>query len=121
MKTERGIQRSKKTGYVLRSTCRHKRNEGRGPVEGQGPVKDVLGPSVNHVLVLKQRYPWFPLTIWLFFYFLKKAFQLSISSKDAEDQLLETSYLVLLIAVILAGLALTIFVLLELYATFSSQ
>lgn len=69
---------------------------------------------------LKQRYPWFPLTIWLLFYFIKQAVQLSIYSKDSEDQLLETSYLVLLIAVILAGLALTTFVLLELYTTFSS-
>lgn len=69
---------------------------------------------------LKQRYPWFPLTIWLLSYFIKQAVQLSIYSKEAEDQLLETSYLVLLIAVILAGLALTTFVLLELYATFSS-
>ena len=70
---------------------------------------------------LKQRYPWFPLTIWLLFYFMKQAIQLSISSKDVEDRLLETSYLVLLVAVILAGLALTVFVLLELYATFSSR
>jgi hypothetical protein len=31
---------------------------------------------------LKQRYPWFPLTIWLPFYFFKRAVQLSISSKD---------------------------------------
>jgi hypothetical protein len=70
---------------------------------------------------LKQRYPWFPLTIWLLFYFVKQAVQLSISSKDVEDQLLETSYLVLLVAVILAGLALTTYVLLELYTTFSPQ
>ena len=69
---------------------------------------------------LRQRYPWFPLAGWLLLYFIKQAIQLSISSKDAEDRLLETSYLVLLIAVVLAGLALTIFVLLELYATFSS-
>jgi len=75
-----------------------------------------------HFLIspFKQRYPWFPLPLWLVFYFIKQAVQLSIHSKDAEDQLLEASYLVLLVAVILAGLALTVFVLLELYTTFSS-
>lgn len=70
---------------------------------------------------LKRRHPWFPLTIWLLFYFVKQAVQLSISSRDVEDRLLETSYLVLLIAVVLAGLAMTVFVLMELYTTFSSQ
>jgi hypothetical protein len=68
----------------------------------------------------RQRYPWFPLALWLLIYFIKQAVRLSLSSKDAEDRLLETSYLVLLTAVVLAGLALTIFVLLELFATFSS-
>ncbi len=66
---------------------------------------------------VKQRYPWFPLPIWLFFYFFQRAVHLSISSKDAEDQLLEISYLTLFLGVILAGLALTIFVLLEIFAT----
>lgn len=69
---------------------------------------------------LKQRYPWIPLTIWLSFYFMKQAVHLSITSKDGEDQLLEISYLTLFIAVIFAGIALTIFVLLEVYAAFSS-
>jgi hypothetical protein len=68
---------------------------------------------------LKQRYPWFPLAVWLFLYFVQQAIHLSISSKNAEDQLLEISYLTLFIAVILAGLALTIFVLLEIIATIS--
>ncbi len=68
---------------------------------------------------LKQRYPWVPLSLWLLYYFAREAVRLSISSKDAEDQLLEISYLTLFIAVILAGLALTIFVLLEIFATFS--
>jgi hypothetical protein len=68
---------------------------------------------------LKKRYAWFPLTIWLPFYFIKQMVQLSISSKDAEDQLLEASYLILFVAVILAELALITFVLLEFYATFS--
>lgn len=68
---------------------------------------------------LKQRYTWFPLTIWLPSYYIKQVVQLSISSKDLEDQLLEASYLTLFVAVLLAGLALTIYVLLELYATFS--
>jgi hypothetical protein len=69
---------------------------------------------------LKKRYPWFPLTIWIPFYFLKQGIRLSISSKDAEDQLLEASYLMLFIAVIAAELALMIFVLLELIATISA-
>lgn len=69
----------------------------------------------------KQRYPGFPLTIWLLLYFVKQAIQLSISSNDAEDRLLEASYLMLLVAVIVAGLALTIFVLLKLYASFSPE
>ncbi|HET8671972.1 MAG TPA: hypothetical protein VFM05_15555 [Candidatus Saccharimonadales bacterium] len=71
---------------------------------------------------LKQQYPWFPLTIWLSFYFMKQAVYLSISitSEDVEDQLLEISYLTLFIAVIFAGIALTIFVLLEVYAAFLS-
>lgn len=69
---------------------------------------------------IKQRYKWLPLTIWLSFYFIKQMVQLSISSKDAEDQLLEESYLTLFVAVLLAGLALTIFVLLEVYTTLSS-
>ena len=69
---------------------------------------------------LKRRYPWFPFPIWLFFYFIRQAVHLSLSSnKDAEGQLLEACYLMLLLAVITAGLALTAFVLLELYATFS--
>jgi hypothetical protein len=42
------------------------------------------------------------------------------SAKDAEDQLLEVSYLVLFVAVILAELALAVFVLLELNRTFST-
>ena len=70
---------------------------------------------------LKQRYPWFPLAIWLLSYFIRQAVQLSISSRDREDQLLEASYLMLVTAVITAGLALTTFVLLELYGTFSSE
>jgi hypothetical protein len=69
---------------------------------------------------IKQRYPWFPLTIWLSYYFIQRAIQLSISSKYAEDQLLEVSYLVLFIAVLFAGLALAIYVFLELYVTFSA-
>lgn len=69
---------------------------------------------------LKQRYPWFPLTIWLPLYFIKQAVQLSLSSKDAEDQLLEVSYLTLFVAVVLAGLAMTGFVLVEIYAALSS-
>jgi hypothetical protein len=68
---------------------------------------------------VKKRYPWFPLTLWLPFYFLKQGIRLSISSKDAEDRLLETSYLMLFIAVIAAELALLIFVLLELRKTIS--
>lgn len=68
---------------------------------------------------LKRRYPGFPLTIWLAFYFIQQAVRLSVSSKDAEDQLLEISYITLFVAVILAGLALMIFVLLEIFATFS--
>lgn len=68
---------------------------------------------------LKQRYPGFPLTLWLPIYFVKQGIRLSISSKDAEDQLLEASYLMLFVAVISAELALIIYVLLELYATFS--
>ena len=68
---------------------------------------------------IKRRYPRFPLPFWLFFYFIQQAVRLSFSSKDAEDQLLEISYLTLFIAVILAGLALTIFVLLEILATIS--
>lgn len=68
---------------------------------------------------LKQRYPRFPLTVWLLFYFGKQVVLLSISSKDAEDRLLEASYLVLMVAVVAAGLALTGFVLLELAAAFS--
>jgi hypothetical protein len=68
---------------------------------------------------LKKRYPWLPLTLWLPFYFIKSAVQLTITSKDAEDQLLEASYLMLFVAVILAGLALWIFVLVELFAAFS--
>ncbi len=67
---------------------------------------------------LKQRYAWFPLTIWLMFYYIKQVIHLSISSKDAEDQLLEASYLTLFIGVIMAGLALAIFVLLAVYASF---
>jgi hypothetical protein len=70
---------------------------------------------------LKQRYPWFPLTLWLPFYLVKQAVQLSISSKDAEDRLLEASYLILFVAVILAGLALTGFVILEAFAAFSTR
>ncbi len=68
---------------------------------------------------LMQRHPRFPLAIWLSLYFIRQAVHLSISSKDAEDRLLEVSYLTLFIAVILAGLALTIFVFLEIFATFS--
>jgi hypothetical protein len=80
----------------------------------------LYGKLPTETTPLKQRYPWFPFSIWLLFYFIKQALQLSIHSKDEEDRLLETSYLVLLIAVILAGMALAIFVLLNLYATFST-
>ena len=69
---------------------------------------------------LKRRYAWFPFPIWLLFYFIKQAVRLSISSKDVEDQLLEACYLMLLIAVVMAGLALTSLVLLEISAAFSA-
>ena len=78
----------------------------------QGDIKSKTAP-------LKQRYPRFPLTVYLLFYFGKQVVQLSISSRDAEDRLLEASYLVLMVAVVSAGLALTGFVLLELTAAFS--